>query len=43
MNNVGTNTSDVLVDSARERIRTSNVEANAQASIPIIDVMLPSG
>ena len=43
MNDVGTNTSDVAVESARDRIRTSNMEANAQASIPIVDVMLPSG
>ena len=43
VNNVGTNTSDVVVESARDRIRTSNIEANAQASIPIVDVMLPSG
>ena len=43
MNDIGTNTSDVVVKSTRERIRTSNMEANAQASIPIVDVMLPSG
>ena len=43
VNDVGTNTSDVVVESARDRIRTSNMEANAQDSIPIVDVMLPSG
>ena len=43
VNDVRTNTSDVVVESARDRIRTSNMEANAQASIPIVDVMLPSG
>ena len=43
VNDVGTNTSDVVVESARDRIRMSNMEANAQASIPIVDVMLPSG
>ena len=43
LNNVGTNTSDVVVESARDRIRTSNMEANFQASIPIVDMMLPSG
>ena len=43
VNDVRTNTSDVVVESARDRIRTSNMEANAQASIPIVNVMLPSG
>ena len=43
VNNVRTNTSDVVVEPARERLRTSTVEANAQTSIPIVDVMLPSG
>ena len=43
VNDVGTNTSDVVVEPARDRIRASNMEANAQASIPIVDVMLPSG
>ena len=43
VNDVGTNTSDVVVESARDRIRTSNMKANAQASIPIVDVILPSG
>ena len=43
MNDVGTNTSEVVVESARDRMRTSNMETNAQASIPIVDVMLPSG
>ena len=43
VNDVRTNTSDVAVESARDRIRTSNMEANAQSSIPIVDVMLPSG
>ena len=43
VNDIRTTTSDVVVESARDRIRTSNMEANAQASIPIVDVMLPSG
>ena len=42
VNNVGTNTSDVVVESARDRIRMSNMEANTQVPIPIVDVMLPS-
>ena len=43
MNDVGINTSDVVVEPARDRLRTSTVEANAQTSIPIVDIMLPSG
>ena len=43
VNDIRTNISDVVVESARDRIRTSNMEANAQASISIVDVMLPSG
>ena len=43
VNDVGTNTSDLVVESTRDRTRTSNVEANAQTSIPIVDVLLPSG
>ena len=43
MNNVGTNTWDVVVEPNRDRLRTSTMEANAQTSIPIVDVMLPSG
>ena len=42
MNNIGTNTSDVVVEPNRDRLRTSTMEANAQTSIPIVDVMLPS-
>ena len=43
VNDVGTNTPDVVVEPARDRIRASNMETNAQASIPIVDVILPSG
>ena len=42
-NDVRTNTSDVVVELARDRIRASDIEANAQASISIVDVMLPYG
>ena len=42
MNDVGTNTLDVVVEPNRDRSRTSTMEANAQTSIPIADVMLPS-
>ena len=43
MNDVGTNTSDVVVEPNRDRLRTSTMEANVQTSIPIVDIMLPSG
>ena len=43
MNDVGTNTSGMVVEPAGDRLRTSTVEANAQTSIPIVDIMLPSG
>ena len=43
MNDVGTNTLDVVVEPNRDRSRTSTMEANAQTSIPIVDIMLPSG
>ena len=39
---MGTNTSDVAVESTRNRTKTSNIEANAQTSIPLVDVLLPS-
>ena len=42
MKDIGTNTSDVVVESTRKRTRISNIEANAQTSIPIVDVLLPS-
>ena len=43
VNDIGTNTSDVVVESTRDRTRTSNIDANAQTSIPIVDMLLPSG
>ena len=43
MIDIGTNTSDVEVRPHRDRLRTSTMDANAQASIPIADVILPSG
>ena len=42
VNDIGTYTSDVVVESTRKRTRTSNIEANTQTSIPIVDVLLPS-
>ena len=43
MNDVGTNTLEVVVEPNRDRLRTSTMEANAQTSIPILDIILPSG
>ena len=40
---IGINTLDVEVELNRDRLRTSTMEANAQTSIPIVDVMIPSG
>ena len=41
-NDIGTNTSDVVVESTRNGLRMSSMEATAQTSIPIVDVLLPS-
>ena len=43
MSDIGTNTSDVVVEPVRDRLRTPTGKANAQTSIPIVDMMLPSG
>ena len=43
MNDMGTNTSNVVIEPTRSGPRTSSMEANAQNSIPIVDVLLPSG
>ena len=42
VNDIGTNTSDVAVESTRNGMRMSSMEATAQSSIPIVDVLLPS-
>ena len=42
VNDIGTYTSDVVVEPARDQTRTLDIEANAQTSIPIVDVMMPS-
>ena len=42
MNDVGTNTSDLVVEPNRDTLRTSTMDVNAQTSISIIDIMLPS-
>ena len=43
MNDVGTNTLDVIVETNGDRLRTLTVEANAHTSIPVVDILLPSG
>ena len=43
VNDIRTNISDVIVELTRDTTRTLNEEANAQTSIPIVDVLLPSG
>ena len=40
---MGTNTSDVVIEPIGSGLRTSHTEANAQTSIPIVDVLLPFG
>ena len=40
---IGTNTSDIEVRPHRDGARVLTSDANAQASLPIMDVMLPSG
>ena len=43
MNDIGTNTSNVVIEPTRSGLRISSMEANAQTSMPIVDVLLPSG
>ena len=40
---IGTNTSDIEVRPHSDGARASTSDANAQTSLPIVDVMLPSG
>ena len=40
---MGTNTSDVMIELTGSGLRPSCMEADAQTSIPIVDVLLPSG
>ena len=40
---MGTNTSDIEVRPHRDGIRASTLDANAQTSLLIVDIMLPSG
>ena len=43
MINMGTNTSDIEVIPQRDRSRIMTSEGNAQASCPLVDVILPTG
>ena len=43
MNDAGTNTLDVIIEPNGDRLRASTVEVSACTSIPIVDVLLPSG
>ena len=43
MNDMGTNTSNVVIEPTRSGPRTSTMEANAQTSMPTVNVLLPSG
>ena len=42
MADVGTNTSDVMIEPTGSGQRPSHMETNAQPSIPIVDLLLPS-
>ena len=42
MMDMGTNTLDIEVRPHRDGARASTLDANAQTSLPIVDVMLPS-
>ena len=43
MTDMRTNASDVVIEPTRSGLRPSNREANTQTSIPIVNVLLPSG
>ena len=43
MNDVGTNTLDVITEPSGDRLRASTEEASDHNSIPIANVLLPSG
>ena len=43
INDVGTNTLDVIIEPNGDRLRASTVEAGTHTSIPIVDILLPSG
>ena len=43
MTNIGTNTSDLVIDQAAGILRTSHPEATTQTSIPTVEVLIPPG
>ena len=43
MTDMGTNISDEVIEPTRSGLRPSNRDANVQTSMPIVDVLLPSG
>ena len=43
MMDIGTNTSDVVIEPTLGVLRTSHMEANTQTSIPTIEVLIPPG
>ena len=42
MTDMGTNASNVVIEPTGSGLRPSYMETNAEASIPIVDVLLPS-
>ena len=43
MTNMGTNTSDVVIDPTVGVLRTPHIEAISQTSIPTVEVLIPPG
>ena len=43
MTDIGTNTSDVIIEPTVGVLRTSHMEANTQTSIPTVEVLIPPG
>ena len=43
MTNIGTNTSDVVIEPAVGILRTPHIEATTQTSIPTVEVLIPPG
>ena len=43
MTDIGTNTSNVIIESTVGPLRTSHMEANTQTSIPTVEVLIPPG
>ena len=43
MTDIGTNTSNVIIEPTVGVLRTSHMEANTQTSIPTVEVLIPPG